>query len=166
MDWSNLIVQLGISALVLFVVFRIGMKLIENNAKSDAARTDAIKDGFAADIAAHQAISSTMQAMQTAVTAAMTGLQNQFYRVEGKLDTVLDLTPVRGLRGIEAADLAVTPEPSVVVDKSLTEDDDTPVDRPPQPQQSHDAPGLKKPRPSSVGGVYGIGGVPPHKPKR
>lgn len=157
MDWSNLVIQLGISGLVLYVVFRIGMKLIELQsktdsertaamAKSDSERTEAIRAGFAADIAAHNAITSVMQTMQ-----------NQNYRMEAKLDTVLDLTPVRGIKRLRQEDIVQTQQrmATVIVDMNEVDDNggDTPVDRPSEPRNP------KQPRaPSS--GVYGLGDRP------
>lgn len=147
MDWQNLIVQLGISGLVVYVVFRIGMKLIENMRITDSERTEAIRQGFAADIRAHDAIVNTM-----------TALGSHFSRVEGKLDTMLDLTPVREMRRVTQEDIAsdardAIPKrkiPSVMVDIDQLDEDDTPVDR-------HGAQS-KTPKPqraSSVAGIYG-----------
>jgi hypothetical protein len=162
MDWTNLIIQLGISGLVLYVVFRIGMRLIDHQsrtdsertaamAKSDSERTEAIRQGFAADIAAHNAITDVMRKMQ-----------NQNYRMEAKLDVVLDLTPVRGIARarVDSDGVPTQKPPSVIVNMSeLEEQEDTPVDRPtptPQPQ-------AKQPRASSVGGIYGLRDTPPPK---
>lgn len=105
MNWYQLILQLGISGAVLFVGYQLGLKVIaawttgerDRNtswakaeadrtlamAKAESERTASIQAGFSADIAAHQAM-----------TAVVTALSNQFFRIEGKLDTVLDLTPV------------------------------------------------------------------------
>lgn len=162
MDWQQLIIQLGISALVLYVVFRIFMKLIDHQAKAesdrvlaqakaDSERTLAIREGFAADIAAHNAITTVMQTMQ-----------NQNYRMEAKLDTVLDLTPVRGIKRAHM-DSDGVPQlrkpPSVIVDmKELEEQENTPVDRP-EPHR----PAPKQPRAPSAGGIYGLRDTPPPK---
>lgn len=147
MDWQNLIVQLGISGLVVYVVFRIGMKLIENMRVTDSERTEAIRQGFAADIAAHHEITKTMSA-----------LGNQFSRVEGKLDSLLDLTPVREMRAAHDDHGDAIPRrkiPSVLVDlNQLDEEDDTPVDRP--DRQTPPPKGVQKQsRPSSIAGIYG-----------
>jgi hypothetical protein len=147
MDWSNLIIQLGISALVLFVGYQIAMKLIDKWSEGDAKRTEYIQEGFKADISAHQEITKTMQV-----------LANQFFRVEGKLDTVLDLTPVRGISRIDPMDAIPQPRrtPSVILEEAASgekPEDVTPTDRPP-PQP---LPPPKQPRASSVGGMYGIG---------
>jgi len=156
MDWQTIIIQLGISGLIVYVGFKISMKLIDKWSHGDSERTQAIKEGFAADIAAHQQITITMQA-----------IANQISRTEGKLDTVLDLTPVRELRRIEVSELAVQQTvhippkqpPSVIVDiNQLDEQEDTPVDRPtPTPHP-------KQPRASSVGGMGGVYG--PKKPPK
>lgn len=147
MDWSNLIVQLGISALVLFVVFRMGMKLIENNAKSESERTQAIREGFQTDTAAHTQLASAMQDMANAVAEGMTELEKQFSRVEGKMDAFLDLTPVRGIRAASVHN---------------TDDETTPVDRPAERPTPNPAKQQKQPRAGSLGGVGGIYG--PKKP--
>jgi prolyl oligopeptidase PreP (S9A serine peptidase family) len=156
MDWTTLIIQLGISGLVLYVAFRIFMKLIDHQAKADSERTiamakaesertQAIREGFAADVAAHNSITMVMQKMQ-----------NQNYRMEAKLDTVLDLTPVRGILreradSDEQVPVKKTPPPSVIVNMNeLDDDDDTPVDRPEQTPRTP-----TQPRASSVAGVYG-----------
>jgi len=124
MNWTQLILQLGISGAVLFVGYQLGLRVIaawmasdsERNkawtkteadrtlaiAKAESERTSAIQAGFSADIAAHQAI-----------TVAVTALGNQFFRIEGKLDTVLDLTPVREQRAM----LEELSEPKVVVEQ-------------------------------------------------
>lgn len=103
--------QLGIAGAMLLVFYRLGMRWMANQRDGEAERTrvlqtsevertKVIQDGFRADIEAHQAI-----------TATMTTLANQFHHIEGKLDTILDLTPVR-----EQYPLL---EPKVVIDPAL-----------------------------------------------
>lgn len=181
MDWSNLIVQLGISALVLFVVYKIGMVLVVNMrtadsertiamAKAEADRTMAIREGFTAVASAQNALVATVTLMQSQVLASINGMQNQLvssingmqnqnYRMEGKLDTVLDLTPVRGMMKAELP-LENRKAPSVVVDHNALHDDEkTPVDAPrtPTPTQKVKA----APRAPTSGGYYG-----PYGPKK
>lgn len=153
MNWENLIVQLGISGLVVYVGFKVAMKLIDKWSQGDSERTQAIKEGFAADIAAHNEITKTMIAMQS-----------QMSRTEGKLDIVLDLTPVRALHAaqIDELEIQTKPLPSVIVDhrqlKRDREEDDTPVDRPPTPQP------MKQVKRAGSEGIYGLRDTP--KPRK
>lgn len=160
MDWTNLIIQLGISALVLFVVFKLAMKSLENMSKSDSERTMAIKEGFAADTAAHQAMAAAIKGMSDQFSTSLLQMASANARVEGKLDTVLDLTPVREMHKANIDDLSIDPlGPKVIVDRNQidADEEDTPVDR---PADSRPLQPVKQPRASSVGGLYG-----PKKPK-
>lgn len=159
MNWSNIVVQLGISALVLFVVYKIGMLLINRNAEStkernriyadaEKERTIAIKEGFAADMSAHQQIAVAMQT-----------LSNYNNRIEGKLDTVLDLTPVRGILRMQDINPSIADDLPATQPKKRTpasgiplHEQDTPLDRPTI---------IKQPRAQSPVGIYG-----PTPPKR
>lgn len=131
LNWSNLIIQLGIAGLVVFVAYKLAMKwmTVQREAESErtksfaiaeTARTQAIREGFAADIAAHNAIAN-----------GMTKLGSHFSRLEGKLDTLFDLTPIREQYAVHAAQGSRNSEPNVIV-----EEDDTPVERPPVPRQT------------------------------
>ena len=126
--------QLGIAGAMLLVMYRIAMRWMANererqeaatkadvdrnkaSAAAEIERTKVIQDGFRADIEAHHAIVSTM-----------TQLGNQFSRIEGKIDTIMDLTPVRELYGLpSAAELRMretqTREASVIVQTELQDD--------------------------------------------
>jgi hypothetical protein len=132
--------QLGIAGAMLLVMYRIAMRWMANererqeaatkadvernkaSAPAEVDRTKAIQDGFRADIEAHQAIVKTMGA-----------LSNQFSRIEGKIDTIMDLTPVRELYGLpSAAELrAREREASVIVQPELQDERRAPTNKTP-----------------------------------
>jgi len=97
-QWQQLIIQLGISGLIVFVGYRIAMRLIDRWTQTESertkvwataedARTKTIQDGFKSDIDAHNEI-----------TKAITKQVSVLSRLEGKVDAAFDLTPVRGVR--------------------------------------------------------------------
>jgi hypothetical protein len=140
--WQNLIIQLGISALVLFVVYRLALKIIGAAREADKERTAQLREsdkernaviaaGFQADTAAHQSIVVVLQGMMT-----------NFGRIEGKLDAALDLTP----RPQQVPIMPELAQPSVIV--AMHDEETTPVDRPKPTTPT---------RGVSVGGLYGLG---------
>ncbi len=154
MQLDAMFLQLGIAGAALFVMYRVAMRWMTNEgrrqeasakteedrariaAAADSERTKAIQDGFRADIAAHQAITGTMQKMA-----------NQFSRIEGKLDTILDLTPIREQYHFGDPVMArATGEPKVIVDDQL------PVERTPSSQRQT-PPGGTQARQTPSGGV-------------
>jgi hypothetical protein len=133
--------QLGIAGAMLLVMYRIAMRWMANererqeavtkadiernraSASAETERTKAIQDGFRADIEAHHAIALTMGA-----------LGNQFSRIEGKLDTILDLTPVRELYGVPTTTelrTRETREASVIVQSEFQNERRPPTNKTP-----------------------------------
>jgi hypothetical protein len=107
--WANLIIQLGISGLVVFAGYKVAILLINRwtqmegerskaFATAEQARTAEIAEGFRADTSAHRELAKYMNE-QTQILS----------RLEGKFDAAFDLTPVRGVkeyvtRTVEVAD--------------------------------------------------------------
>jgi hypothetical protein len=157
MNWENLIVQLGISGLVLFVVYQLGLKLIKvwresekernaNLSQNEKERNAAISAGFQADTAAHQQLVQVMQQ-----------IMRWCARIESKIDTAFDLTP----RPQEIPTIPpMQPIPSVVIDPTLHDNDITPVEGPKLPvKRAQSEPGVPK---STGYGPFGERGKP-HK---
>lgn len=111
--WAQLILQLGISGLIVFTGFKIAMKLIEQWTKNEAVRTAAwtaaeesrtkvIQDGFRSDIEAHGEITKYIHTHTTVLS-----------RIEGKIDAAFDLTPVKGVRDYETKPSQLSEESAV-----------------------------------------------------
>jgi hypothetical protein len=124
LNWGQIILQLGISGAIVYVVYRIAIKGMETQreaerertkafAEAEKERTQAIREGFAADIAAHDALAKVVGK-----------LSSQFSRIEGRIDTFFELTPVR--------EQLAAREPKVIIDPAMDDDEPTPVDRPPE----------------------------------
>ena len=166
MQLDAMFLQLGIAGAALLVMYKVAMRWMANEGKrqeasaktederakiaaaADIERTKAIQEGFRADIAAHQAITSTMQKMA-----------NQFSRIEGKLDTILELTPIREQYHFGDPVMALaSSEPKVIIDDQL------PVERPTPPSQRQTPPGGISTRQTPPGGISARqtppGGVP------
>jgi hypothetical protein len=101
MDWTNLIIQLGISGLIVFAGFKISMKLIDHWARGDAERTKNIGEGFVAITSRHEMVMQTINEHQASELQVLNGLAMAIQRVESRVDTVLDLTPIRGIRQLQ-----------------------------------------------------------------
>lgn len=115
--WVNLIIQLGISGLVVFAGFKIAILLITRwsqaetertkaFATAEQARTSEIAAGFRADTMAHQELAKYMN-QQTSILG----------RLEGKIDAAFDLTPVRGIKEYSMRTVEVTDSELVVAAK-------------------------------------------------
>lgn len=115
MALDQMFIQLGISGAVILIGYRLALRWMNIQREVEQERTLAIREGFAADIAAHQEITKTMQA-----------ISNQAYRIEGKLDMFFDLTPVRNM--YPQAPPPPRTEPSVIVQQP--DEETTPVDKP------------------------------------
>jgi hypothetical protein len=111
--WQQLIIQLGISGLIVFVGYKIAIKFIEAwsraeaertkmTAAAEADRTKAIEAGFRSDIDAHNAIVQVLQRHMQVLS-----------RVEGKLDAAFDYTPVRGQRDYELRERPPDSDPPI-----------------------------------------------------
>ena len=99
LDPLQLFLQLGAIGAVLFVVWKIGAKLVDRQGETEKERTAAIAEGFrsitasvnnhtSADVASHDRLSASHGELTKAVT-----------RLEGKVDAALDWqerTPVEG----------------------------------------------------------------------
>jgi hypothetical protein len=112
--WANLIIQLGISGLVVFAGYKIAILMINHWSQAEAERTKAgataeqartheIAQGFRADVEAHQVLSGYMN-QQTQILS----------RLEGKFDAAFDLTPVRGVKEYSMRTVEVS-DPGLVV---------------------------------------------------
>lgn len=101
MDGYQIGLQLGIAGLIVWVVYKVAMKLggklIDHWAESEKERNAALSDGFkaivasvnnhsVADIASHEKVAESHARLAAAVV-----------RVEAKVDTIADYTPVRGV---------------------------------------------------------------------
>lgn len=97
LDPKQILVQLGIAGLLVVVFYRVAVLLIANWREAEKERTAAIAAGFSsvtasisvhhhADVAGHERMADGLGEVQQAVV-----------RVEAKLDTLADLTPVRGI---------------------------------------------------------------------
>jgi len=150
LDWQQLILQLGIAGAMLFVVYRVAVLLIEKWAvaeagrtkamsESEAARTKSVTEGFKAITDAHERIVDTMNNHQTNELTILNLHAQQLATLTARIDTALDLTPVRGTPRMEQV-------AKVIVSAELEEK--TPVDAP-QPRPT------PTPRAASSPGVYG-----------
>lgn len=97
LDVKQLALQLGIAGLLIAVGYRIALVLIKNWRETEKERTAALERGFgtittsmnnhsAADIASHERLAESHADVREAVV-----------RVEAKLDTIAELTPVKGI---------------------------------------------------------------------
>jgi hypothetical protein len=155
---ENIIIQLGISALVVLVLgyvgYKIAMKLIDKWAERDAERNKTYEDGFRQITTSHVQVLERVNENHSHVIGVINAHQadeleqiNNFRielnRLDQKMSTALDLTPTRGLQLMEPSAL----------DRDR---DETPVDRPP-------VPGVSAPRTRTAAGVVTI---PDRKPAR
>ena len=156
--WQNIIIQLGISALVLFVVFQIAMKQLANQRAADAERSRsaaaADADRTAVIAAGFKAITDTQQKLADGVQRSLLWCSH----IDSMLATVLDMSPVRHMvPTIQPINVPIMP--SVVVDPSLKMHDDDIT--PPDPIMSVTIPTKRTPTPpkgSTVkdAGLYGV----------
>src|SRR5574337_838411 len=132
MSWGNIIIQLGISSLVLYVVYKIAVLLITRWAENDQKRIKVVGDGFQAITNSHEKMVEALNESHREIVnlvnyhqqAELQILKNHEAALVGldiKVATALDLTPVRGI-----------PRADVVAGTIETQDDDTPtpVERP------------------------------------
>ena len=98
LDWNTIIVQLGISALIVFVAYKIGMKLIDHWAKNDAQRTVVIGAGFEAIVARHETTIAVINEHQTSELSVIHSIKEEVRVLTTRIDTALDLTPMHGTR--------------------------------------------------------------------
>lgn len=145
--WQNLIIQLGISALVVFAGFKIAMVLIEKWSTGDAARTKVVQDGFTAITARHDEVLRTMNEHQTAETKVLVELAGKINGIGIQIATALELTPVHGI-------------PKAEIDPATVHDEDPTPTEIPHPRVVG-AGGPRQPRPASSPGEWG-----PMRPKK
>lgn len=135
---KSVVLQLGISALVVlvlgFVGYKIAVLLINKWAAGDASRTTAISDGFKSITNGHASVLQTVNDNHEHVLSVINkhqqdeledigNLRNDMTRLDQKLADVLHFTPVLGV-----------PIPKVILDRNVSATGDegpTPVDRPP-----------------------------------
>lgn len=95
---SQLVLQLGIAGLLVWAVHKAAMRFIDRWADSEKEKNTAIADGFKAittsvnshtqaDVASHERLAQSHGDLRDAVV-----------RVESKIDTIADLTPVTGIK--------------------------------------------------------------------
>jgi len=135
--WSNIIIQLGVSALVIFVGFKLAMRLIaawtaaekERNAtlaQAEKDRTAAIATGFKALVDSFSAdlkdVVATLRQGFSECRNDTKAIQRIVDRLEGKFDQVLDLTPVRQMTAMHEGHR----EPKVIIDSDLHSEETTP----------------------------------------
>lgn len=98
MSPEQIVLQLGIAGLIVWVGYKIAMKWLDRWSESEREKNASIAEGFKsittsvgnhsiADIASHDRLAESHAEMREAVV-----------RVEAKLDTLADLTPVRGIK--------------------------------------------------------------------
>ncbi len=107
MDPLQLFLQLGIAGAILWVVYKLGSKMLDQQGRTDGARTKVIADGF----------SAITTKLDTHAIADMTGhreIVDRVSRFEGKLDQNLDATRdnTRALTPIEGVPIMPTVRPS------------------------------------------------------
>jgi hypothetical protein len=141
--WQNIIIQLGISALIVFCFYKIAMVLIEKWAMSDKARTETIGEGFKAITGAHEKVIDTMNAHQQNELGILNEHAKSLAALNSKIDTALDLTPVRGMTRAQLETSG--PSSKVIVASDMRED---------APSSSGDKPRIPA-RAASSPGVYG-----------
>lgn len=100
LDWNTIIVQLGISALIVFVAYKIGMKLIDHWAKNDAQRTVVIGAGFEAIVQRHENTIQVINEHQSNELVVLNDIKTEVKILTTRIDTALDLTPIHGSRGV------------------------------------------------------------------
>lgn len=118
-SWETLIIQLGIAGAVLLLGYKLALVLIEKWSEGDLARTEAhitserertlaIAAGFAQITTSHSQLAEQARAIEV-------GLE----RLDAKVATVLDLTPVRGVK-IPSQNVIVEGEIETSGDKKAT----------------------------------------------
>lgn len=156
--WQNIIIQLGISALVLFVVYQIAMKQLANQraAEAERARAQAVADAErnAVIAAGFRAITDTQQKLADGVQRSLLWCAH----IDTMLATVLDMSPVRHM--VPTIQPINVPIPTVMVDPSLPVETDT-EKTPVEPHMTVTIP-RKTPTPpkGSSAGLYGVGKRP------
>lgn len=98
-DPGQLLLQLGAIGAVLFVVWKLGGKWIDRQSESEKDRTLAISKGFEAITTSVNAHSTADIASHDRLAEAHGELREAVVRMDSKLDTIADLTPVKGIRG-------------------------------------------------------------------
>lgn len=152
MSWSTIIIQLGISALVLYVGYQIALKVIASSAAAEAARTLALKEGMAEQ-------AKSLRDGLAAVSSDIRDLTKQVIGMDSKLDILCDLTPVREMKAIHEQH-SKPREAKVIVQSDLHGDNDPPIDPPPpgkKPERTGQTPPFGAPygpitRKKTVGG--------------
>lgn len=91
---EQLFLQLGVVGAVLFVVWKLGSKWLDRQHESEKERTIAIADGFKAITTSLNNHSAADIASHERMVAAHHDTQQAVVRVEAKLDTLAEFTPV------------------------------------------------------------------------
>lgn len=154
----NIFVQFGIGGLVLWVGYAIAMKLIDKWALGDAARTKVIEEGFKAITNSHERVLDRIDSNHILMLQQVHTLAIGVNRLDAKISHHFDLTPPPMTI---PPPMMMQPSPTVIVDPSLDDTEDTPVDKPVAgpPQQK-----VKTPVRGVPTGIYGLQNKPP-RPK-
>lgn len=91
---EQLLLQLGVVGAVLWVVWKLGGKWLDRQHESEKERTVAIADGFKAITTSLNNHSAADIASHERMVAAHNETQQAVVRVEAKLDTLAEFTPV------------------------------------------------------------------------
>lgn len=135
-DWSNIIIQLGIAALIVVVSYQLARLLIEKWSEGDKERTAAQKSAmdslstsinnlaasFKADL---RDCTSSVTALGNQTNTTINALGQQLTRIDTNLEFVLELTPVKNM--MASHEIPYKAKPKVIVSPDLQSDhDDTP----------------------------------------
>jgi hypothetical protein len=91
---AQIALQLGIAGLLVVVGYRIALVLIKNWRETESERTTALANGLSAITTSVNNHSSADIASHERLVAAHNELAKSVVRVEAKLDTIAELTPV------------------------------------------------------------------------
>lgn len=109
---SQIIFQLGIAGLIVWVGYRFGIRAIDRWGEIEREKTAAIADGFRSIVATVNAHSTADVASHVKLAESHGELRESVVRVEGKIDAAFDWrerTPVEGVPRI-AVPRTITPQ--------------------------------------------------------
>lgn len=98
MNPEQLMLQLGLAGALLYVVFKISMRALDRWGENEKEKTKAISEGFAAVTTSVNRHSEVDNASHARLAEAHGELRDAVVRVEAKMDTIADLTPVKPMR--------------------------------------------------------------------
>lgn len=98
MNPEQLMLQLGLAGALLYVVFKVAMRFIDRWAESEKEKNTAIASGFEAITTSVNNHSAADIASHDRMTTAHGELRDVVVRMDAKIDTIADLTPVTPVR--------------------------------------------------------------------